>query len=262
MILITSGCSFTDTGGNPFLAYNSLEDFFKMEHPIATWPLHLFDYMKTNISEQTQLINLGLGSQGNGLIGRKVRWIVNELLDKKYDPSSIIVGIMWSGFSRGEMYVDHNDHRFLNTRENTEGWIVNPVNVPYGDNTNNWFIVNSGWKIKEARSFYKFFSDEWLQLKTLDEILYTQYFLQCKNIKYFMCNFMPAVFSNLKKQNVDYLYDQIDKSYWLPVDSMTEWLMEKGYLEASNVAYHPTFLQHKKFTSKVIVPFIKTKYKL
>ena len=79
MILITSACSFGETHSGE----------------CQTWPAHL-----NKILQPSLWTNCSMGSQGNGLISKKVIYQISQHND--YD--DILVGIMWSGVDRHEFY--------------------------------------------------------------------------------------------------------------------------------------------------------------
>ena len=93
-IIITSGCSFTQSDG--------------------TWPYHIEQSKYGNVH------NVGDTGAGNSYISRSVIWEVNEQLKLGKKPEEIVVLIMWSGITRKE---------FLSTiRENPmhKLWIDGP----------------------------------------------------------------------------------------------------------------------------------------
>ena len=79
--LITAGCSYSQVPNRD-----------------VTWPVHLNEYLKPE-----KVYYLGQGAAGNGIISRKVIHALTEAL-KTYRPEEILVGIMWSGFNRRDIY--------------------------------------------------------------------------------------------------------------------------------------------------------------
>ena len=116
MKLITSGCSFTET------LYNK------------TWPAWLSDFLKA------ELINTGLGSQGNGLIAKKLIYNLSQL--KSYD--DVLVGVMWSGTDRGEQFTTNRKVKQTFQRRNVDGWQTNPSIFP-ANSAGAWIIHNVHW---------------------------------------------------------------------------------------------------------------------
>lgn len=238
-ILLTSGCSFV------FEPWN--------------WPTFVKDELDFD------LLNVGMASQGNGLISKKVIYNVEELL-KKYKPEDIIVGVMWSGIDRKDFFVQ--DYK---NNGNIDGWIENPTHIIEGHN--NWLITNFSWKIQHAQYWYQHFhSHVGSMVETIERVLYTQWYLEKNNIKYFMSSFLDIFHGNnanflLESKEVDYLYKQINFDTFLPVKGCHEWVKENygdkgGFNEPDNTGYigiHPTEFGHQKFANEIIVPFIKDK---
>jgi hypothetical protein len=231
--LIASGCSFT------FEEWN--------------WPTHVANEFNLN------LINVGMGSQGNGLIAKKAMYAVDNYL-KTNDPESLWVGIMWSGVDRNDFYIDN----IYNQIPNEIGWIENPTGILEGSENKKWVITNHGWKIPWAENWYKnFHSDVGSMVQTIQNILLTQWFLDRHNIKYFMTTYMNIFDKNLiVHPEVKYLYKMIDFTKFLPVGGCHEWVKANHPIEGFEIAtptiseFHPTEFGHEQFAKKIIAPFI------
>jgi len=234
-VLITSGCSFSE------LEYE------------ATWPAHL-----TALLRYKQKIHSGLGCQGNGMISRKVLYHIHKQL-KTSKPEDLLVGIMWSGPSRHEQYVSNK----VNFGKNIDNWMVNPTSVVDNDQ-GGWIIYNGHWTIPQAKNYYRNMYDPiFSQIQTLEHVIRVQNYLKLHNIKYFMSTYTNEVFALKNNSNLDYLYEQIDFDYFLPVEGCYEWARDVSKLPFTNPGdLHPTKLQHKVFTQKVILPFLKDKYNI
>lgn len=248
-LLITSGCSFSEC-----------------ITPIAgsgTWPIHLaksLDY---------EHISYAMGSQGNGLISRGIIYGVVEAL-KTYKPEDILVGIMWSGSNRHDFRCyNPKDLQFIRDRTDN-GWIENPTSFIKGANKN-WVILNINWdNNKEAEIYYRMFHSEiGSSINSIEHILRTQYFLQKHNIKYFFTDFVDEnIVSNFNKNHreIDYLYNLIDKDFYLPVTSEYTWCVENTkyshlWNDPSNTYWeHPKSEMHKEFVDQVILPWLHEKY--
>lgn len=241
-ILISSGCSFT------FEEWN--------------WQGHLS--RKLNLD----LVNLGMSSQGNGLISRKLIYKVNKILETN-DPNDILVGIMWSGIDRHEYYSREN--RDVSTWGHNEkypldGRVKNPTNVV--DGLYNWRILNYNWDNKESRIHYTTYHDLVSSMVySLEHILRVQWYLEKNNITYFMTTYLD-IFKDktlLNHPEINYLYKQIDFKKFLPVSGCHEWVKEHygatgGFNSPDIYGYigiHPTDFGHEKFTEEVIIPYIK-----
>ena len=233
--LIVGGCSFT------FETWN--------------WPT----YVARDIG--CGLKNTGMGSMGNGLISKRLIYEIEQHL-KIMSAQDIVVGVMWSGIDRNEFYVNKHD-----LTENLDGWVENPTNVT---NQKKWLITNSHWKFKKSVMWYEnYHTDVGSMIKTIENILRLQWYLEHKGIKYFMTTYMDIFQKNLKgykiieHEEVNYLYNLIDQSKFLEVNGCYEWLLE-NYKEDGfpknkpNVwGTHPTKEGHKEFATKVILPHIK-----
>lgn len=248
-VLITSGCSFSEC----------------ISTHIDTWPRHLFEHLKNhNFSEH---ISCGMGSQGNGLIGRHAMYKVIQAL-KSYEPHNILVGIMWSNSDRFDYRCD--DPRLLSFgNENKHNWMTNPLS--FVDNApKNWVIGNLHWNSIEFSTYLKFFHSKiGCAILSLEHILRLQYFLKFHNIPYFFTNFVDENIAPKKlEDNVElsYLFDQLDKNQYLPVTSEHGWLCEysptkEQYLKDHNGAFwiHPKTHNHKEFVDGVVYPWLKHK---
>ncbi len=238
-ILLASGCSFT------FEKWN--------------WPTFVKDELNYD------LLNVAMASQGNGLISKKVIYNVQKLLET-YKPEDILVGVMWSGVDRDDFFVENYEDK-----GNIDGWIENPTSII--DGQNNWLITNFHWSIPLAKIWYEnFHTHTGSMIKTMERILYTQWFLEKNNIKYFMSSFIDIFHAHgaeyfITTKEVEYLYKQINFDNFLPVKGCHEWVKEhygdKGGFNAPTetgyIGIHPTEFGHKKFSEEVIIPFLKNK---
>jgi len=235
-ILLASGCSFT------FEPWN--------------WPTFVCNEMNYN------LLNVGMASTGNGLIGKKVIHNVDKLL-KSHNPEDIIVGVMWSGIDRNDFHTD--DSR---TISNINGWIENPTHVV--DGRKNWIITNFRWDIPHAKLWYEHFHTHiGATIQTIQNILMVQWYLERNKVNYFMSTYIDIFHKNgidgiIDNPEVKYLYDMVDFSKFLPIDGCHEWVKEhynnQGFNAPDQNGYtgiHPTEFGHKKFAEEVIVPYLK-----
>ncbi len=232
-ILISSGCSFTDTSWD------------------RTWPIYLAEHFPN--AERKEL---GLGSSGNGLISRKTIYAVSEAL-KTYQPDEILVGVMWSNRDRHEFYTRNQ----LNY-ENTDNWIQNPTNfIP--ETNKSWNLIHWGWKNELSKLYFTTFHDNIGSLiYTYEHILRTQWFLKMNNVPYFMSSITQELFHNglTELADVKHLYDLIDQSQFLPVRGAHEWARDHSGLEFRDWdPWHPSPEQQKLFVEKIVVPFLQLK---
>lgn len=234
---LASGCSFT------FEPWN--------------WPTFVCNEMNYN------LVNVGMASSGNGLIAKKVIYNVDKLL-KTHSPEDIIVGVMWSGVDRNDFYTD--DPRRIS---NVNNWIENPTHIIEG--YKNWEITNFSWISPRSKIWYEHFhTSVGAMVQTMQNILMVQWYLERKNIKYFMTTFLDIFFKNgaenyIKHPEVAYLFEMIDFSKFLPITGCHEWVNENypekglnGPDKFGNIGIHPTKFGHIKFSEEVVVPFIKS----
>lgn len=259
-VLITSGCSFTETTE---LDTNNWK----------TWPIHLYKILENH--GYTKFINCAMGSQGNGLISRGIIYNVCKALET-YDSEDILVGIMWSSSNRMDYRCTSPDLlSFGNT--NTDGWIENPTSFVDGA-SKNWVIMNAGWTNEESQTYYKYFHDfTGSTIYSIEHILRTQYFLQAKGIKYFFTDFTDnnivdktsADYALFQKE-IDYLYNLIDFDHYLPVSSEHRWVYEnsktkeefyeKHFFNGRRASWiHPNREQHKEFVENIVYPHIVSK---
>lgn len=159
----------------------------------------------------------------------------------------------------------------------------------------NHITLNSHWSDYLTVNYYENFVDHLSSLiKTCEQILRTEWFLKQRNVKYFMCAYdfdtfiyagindthlysedCPALSLQvqgdqhtvpkdlLNHPDVKYLYDMIDKDYWLPVDSLGEWCNHVSEFDFPRKHDpHPGWEQHQDFVNKVILPFLLKKYNI
>jgi hypothetical protein len=235
--LITGGCSFSEC----------------ISSHMQTWPKQLANILDTEYIH----ISTAMGSQGNGLISRRILYRLLEEL-KTTKAEDILVGIMWSGPGRHDFYHSEKVHFDV-----SEPWQENPTK--FVKNTpGSWAILNHNWQNTYARTYYKNFHDIFGSLVyTLEHILRIQWFLKLHNIKYFMATYTSEVFPKeyMNHPEVKYLYEQVDKSKFLSIEGEYEWCvknMPNDFMEPGN--NHPSNVQHKAFTEQVIIPFLKEKH--
>jgi hypothetical protein len=236
-ILITGGCSFSEC----------------ISTNIDTWPRHL----AKSLPDYTH-VSTAMGSQGNGLISRRVIYEIANYLNKGTHPKDILVCIMWSGPNRFDSYFQKSDSDY---RKNAEGWMENPTSFVKENNNKNWYIFNQHWQTRINTIYYKELYDGVMaQIQTLEHILRVQWFLKTNNIDYMMTSYMGHVLENVNHPECKYLYDMIDMDKFLPIKGEYEWCKEKGSLPFPNLNDpHPGTGQHGEFTEKVILPFLKEK---
>lgn len=238
--ILTSGCSFT------------VENW--------CWPTYVANEFNTN------LINVAMSSQGNGLISKKAIYNTDKFL-KTNNSEDLVVGIMWSGVDRHDFHIDYDVKL-----DNTDGWMGNPTKIIDDPNiTSNWIITNHHWKTPLSRTWYeKYHTDIGALIFTIQNIVFTQSYFEKKNVKYFMTTFMD-IFQPygglLIHPEVKYLYDLIDFNTFIPIDGCYNWVKENygstGGFDTPNPNRHrdnhPAPFGHERFANEVVVPYIKEK---
>lgn len=156
----------------------------------------------------------------------------------------------------------------------------------------NHYTLNAHWDDELTFIYYNNFVDTLGSLvQTCEDILRTEWFLKKHNIKYFMAEYdfdtfffagisdqtasllgydkdCPAVYSNHQKYKCDvhhpdvkYLYDMIDKDYWLPIKHLGDWVRNVSKFDYRDPKDpHPSTEQHIDFTKQIILPFLEKKY--
>lgn len=241
--LITAGCSYS-----------------QVPNTDVTWPVHLNEYLAPE-----GIFYLGQGAAGNGIISRKVIYNVAKQL-KFYQPSEMLVGIMWSGYDRGTIF---STKELPNSKKIDFGkdvdYYSNPVRII---KDRNYYILNRHWHDELSTNEYKNFNKEQRVMETLEHILRVQWFLKMHKVPYFMVQYDYDVFNDYPydttfvKSNPDtkFLWYQIDWEQWLPVENCYQWAKEEsGFDFARPPDPHPSTEQHKAFTERVIVPFLLDK---
>lgn len=231
--LIAAGCSFSQVPNSDI-----------------TWPVHLRD----NLNIENCLF-LGQGAAGNGIISRKVIYHSQKML-KIYKPEEILVGIMWSGRDRQEVY--STDKNFShNSIKGIEAY-RNPVRVA---EEYNFYLMNAHWKDDATTNYIKNFYDEvGAFILSIEHILRTQWFLKAFKIPYFMCEYsvdcLPRDTKICTHSDIEYLLKLIDKSFWLPIDNMWQYAVDTGLPFARPPDPHPSTEHHKKFISEIVFSYL------
>lgn len=231
--LITAGCSFS-----------------QVPNFDVTWPVHLRNFLQTE-----NCLFLGQGAAGNGIISRKVIYHTQKML-QIYKPEEILVGIMWSGRDRQEIYsTDKNfPHYSILAGESYR----NPVRVA---EEYNFYLINSHWNDDTTVNIFKNYFDEvGAYVFSIEHILRTQWFLQQYKIPYFMCEYMsdclPKKQEIITHTDINYLLALIDKSNWIPIDNMYQYAVDSGLPFARPPDPHPSTAHHDLFVREKILPYL------
>jgi len=240
--VVVSGCSFT------------FEDW--------NWPTFLVNHLNVPTKD---LINVGMASQGNGLISKKLIYAVNKVLENT-NPEDILVGIMWSGVDRIDF---HSENNYSSKDWGNNGHvdnIHNPTNVAVDKK---WYFINPGWDTLEnphplMDSYYRYFhSNIGMLVNTIQSILLVQWFLKEKGVKYFMTTYMD-IFGKYPKEvmeseEIKYLYQLIDFDNFINVDGCYEFVSQNypsGMPPEEKDAIHPLKSGHEFFVDNAVIPHI------
>ena len=229
-LLLASGCSYTAVGEN------------------KSWP----DYLSSSL--ECNHINYARISAGNRYISSSIIYGVTEAL-KTHSPGDILVGVIWSGISRGSIFKTN-----INTNHITCSW---PSHNPIGFIDTNWIITNHHWDDRVSTAYYSsIYDDVGGEIESLEHVLRVQWFLESKKIKYFMSTFAPGSIPKLPNKHTEHLIGQVDWTKFLPIDNYMSWCIGSNIPVAKSDEHlplhfmHPTVEHHTEFVNKIIVPFI------
>lgn len=235
--LITAGCSFSQVPGTA-----------------VTWPVQLRDALLPEC-----VYYLGQGAAGNGVISKKLIHTVNTAL-QIYNPEEILVGVMWSGHDRIDIYSDQQNLDY-NKITGADSY-CNPVRI---NKDYSHYLINFHWADELTLTYLKYFYNEiGSYISTIEHILRTQWFLKSVNIPYFMTEYsfdcLPRSENQKNHSELKYLLDMIDTSYWLPVDNMWRYSINTGIKFPKEDDNHPSTEHHEMFTRDIILPWLLRKY--
>ena len=254
-LLIAAGCSFTEVQ-HPYSDMGTEIPIADYPDVYFTWPVHLMHHLKCKTDYQ------GRGGAGNRIISTAAIHSTLEAL-KTHNRDNILVGIMWSGSYRHDVYYSEP---LLDYHEVNNEYVMsmhNPTSI-VGVNNRNYYKVMPYWDDELSKTYYKnTYDDRGSLIATLEHILRTQWFLKVNNVKYFMTSHHPFAIPETHKNHpdVNYLWDAIDWDSFLPVKNEWDWLKENvdanldSRIGTSNP--HPTTEMNQRFTNEVIIPYLK-----
>lgn len=233
-LLITSGCSYS-----------------QVPNQDKSWPMHLSE--RLNLPSE----NLGKGSAGNGMISRTIIYSVTKALES-YNADEILVGIMWSGLARFEIYKKNKDIGI--TKIPGELCYCNPQSINKDIVDKNYVLITPVWEDELSKIFYKnIYSPEWACIVNLEHILRTQWFLKSKNIKYFMTFYdddaLPDKIMQLNP-DIKFLFAQLDWTNFIKVYNMGNWARGTGLPYARPPDPHPSSEMHELYVNEHIIPHL------
>lgn len=250
--LVTSGCSFSEHYNDGYAT-------------VRCWP--------GVFSEQFEFENfqsLGMGSCGNDIIARKAIYACSKALEK-HPSEEILLIVMWSGLARKAFLTD-NDTNILTSIK-----IKDVMNHPFqgstldntvlGTNVPAWVWFNPGTSSEEAQRWYLHYDNDYQQLEnTLWNMIAVQSFCAQHKIKYVWATMNNELYSMRKRLDrhvqdlhMNYLFDLLDLSNRIASIGMYEWTnanTTNGFIEDD---FHPNVDSHRKFVSKVMLPFLESK---
>lgn len=191
---------------------------------------------------------------------------------------------------------------FADITDRTErDWASNPFAIRQ-PRVPSHYILNPHFSDEmTVKYFESFVNPEKAIIETCEHILRTQWFLKDKGIRYFMTEYDHDVFTYmgphpksehyskqteciidpdkytqekhfayLNNPEINYLYNEIDKNYWLPIKHLQDWVTNVSEFKHRDMNPdtglprdpHPSTEQHKDFVAKVVLPFLLEKYNL
>ena len=221
------------------------------------WPVHVARalHLDQEIDSQTRrgwqhCIHTANPAQGNGMISRLVLNHLHGLM-KTTPGENILVGIIWSGTTRTEIYQDRDSI-------NDSGNFYSVANQHDGG----WALLNAHWSDPKSKLWYRHFYHEINSLvASYEHILRVQWFLQQHHVKYFMGTITQEVFpkQSLNHDEIKYLHDMIDFSHFLPIEfGIYEWARDHSGLDFdAHDRCHLNTQQSKLLSEQIIMPFLE-----
>ena len=181
-VLITGGCSFSDSAFDP------------KKPNRKSWVYYLVD--KYNFIKG---YHTAVGASGNELITQRVISQINHLIKSGYDTKNIHLAIMWSGIERTDLFISDEIDDFSKIEMNGDnGQTVCFEQWNQRHDVSKGFIRSGGeaiddkdWRSKSQRNYFlnyykNYFTQENSFLQTCKNILLIQNLCDKHNIKYCM----------------------------------------------------------------------------
>jgi len=242
--LVTSGCSFSKPGD--YTRGTSTQP--------DTWP----EWVEYFLQPETA-IHLGVSSNGQELISRKLVHTIQKLINQGIDTQDILVGVMWSTEDRKQFYIPNGSDQLHKLKPNPSP--DNPHQWPEDDNYGTWHLQNAGFMNKFADNYYRTVYDTTQSIvNSYEHVLRTQWYLKLNNIKYFMSTINDYSFERdwENKQQIDYLRDMVDWHKFLPAE--LPWVKKNTKQWTKDPNYHPQFWQHREYVERVVLPYLSKSY--
>jgi hypothetical protein len=258
--IITCGCSFSD--------YKT--DF--------TWP-HI---LEKRLGDSIEYEHLGLSSQGNELIQKKLSLAAVESLEK-YKPEEILVIPMWSGTERKSFYINNPGEiqTIVDTWRPRNCWwdtqfadLKNRLSSPKQLRTSNgWYAdynTDGGWYICSfsidddsiSSAFFRLTLDKLNGVhESIQNIIMLQNICKINGINLVHQFYMNYVLNDIEEykdhQMVGYLYKQLDKSLITDPVAIYEYLQGDTSFFVSPTDTHPNEVGHTKWVDQVLLPTLQ-----
>lgn len=231
--------------------------------------------------------NYAMGSQGNQMIARNIVHGVEELLAKNIPTKDILVGVAWSGISRGSAYSSDVGQKYFEEDSNKVGWMHNPVQfLEESDRRIGWKIFNHHWGYQhlggdrfellheDSASYYNVFNEvSTFAIETAERIHWVQEYLNGKGIDYFFTNMSKraSIFGSdveeISDNHVKKTVDLIDRSKFCEWLGIAEW--QAYYMNTyvgptgafdSMVEAHPSTYTSYCYVKDQILPYLEKNY--
>ena len=241
-----------------FISGGCSASFTHLSYSHRSWPVHVAQLLGCEHQNVAQI------ALGNGMISRRVIYAVEQAL-KSMSAQDIIVGIFWSDPNRHEFYNDRHVTNWVNQSQWENPTSIQPYDPSSSLQTKNWILLGPHCTEEYAKTHYRMFHSYIdSQIKTCEHVLRTQWYLEKNKIKYFMGTYTYHTFNKkfISYPEVSWLYNQIDRSTFIPIVGMLEWankLTDPELKFDPDDLYHLNTPQSKAFTDQVIWPFLKEK---
>jgi len=214
------------------------------------WPKMLADRIPDALGQEVKLHNNGHPGAGNRYIGDKL------ILDSVWTKPDLAI-IMWSGLTRKDVSVDHEDKTIMSA---LDGYGF----VRWSGHQTSYILsggANGSWQHHPAtreifNPLYKYSNERSMAQDTLVSIISLQSYLKQQNIPYIMSSYVNYWTQEKQVAQLDfgigqfadlkYLVDQIDFDSWVFAnnrrDGIYELARDRNDLEGDG--FHPGFDTH------------------
>jgi hypothetical protein len=225
------------------------------------WPKLLADKISIERSIETKLNNQAHPGAGNTYIGNKA------ILDSYMRPNGRrpdLVAIMWSGLTRKDVTVDHEDVVIM-------GALHGYNYIRWGGAQTSYILsggIKGGWETHPATKeifnpLYKFSNERSMAQDTLLNILSLQNYLKDSKIPYIMSSYVNYWNKESQVAELDYgigqfkdlryLVRQIDFTRWVFINDRKDGIFElaKEINDVQDDGFHPGFTAHAQWADLI-----------